>query len=66
MKINSSLQMPDRVLNFIKDHFLMDSAVRSQPLLLQTQMRYQQISVQRVKGLKKTYDVMFLGTGKEP
>ncbi|KAM5171355.1 semaphorin-4B [Mantella aurantiaca] len=62
MKINSSLQMPDRVLNFIKDHFLMDSAVRSQPLLLQTQIRYQQISVQRVKGLKKTYDVMFLGT----
>ncbi|XP_044135439.1 semaphorin-4B isoform X1 [Bufo gargarizans] len=62
MKINSSLQMPDRVLNFIKDHFLMDSPVRSQPLLLQSQMIYQQISVQRVKGLKKTYDVMFLGT----
>ncbi|XP_075063907.1 semaphorin-4B [Mixophyes fleayi] len=62
LKINSSLQMPDRVLNFIKDHFLMDSPVRSQPLLLQTQIRYQQISVQRVRGLKKTYDVMFLGT----
>ncbi|XP_018427445.1 PREDICTED: semaphorin-4B isoform X2 [Nanorana parkeri] len=62
MKINSSLQMPDRVLNFVKDHFLMDSPVRSQALLLQTQMRYQQISVQRVKGLKRTYDVMFLGT----
>ncbi|XP_068131349.1 semaphorin-4B isoform X2 [Hyperolius riggenbachi] len=62
MKINSSLQMPDRVLNFIKDHFLMDSAVRSQPLLLQRDRLYQQISVQRVKGLKKTYDVMFLGT----
>ncbi|KAM4747140.1 semaphorin-4B [Rhinophrynus dorsalis] len=62
MKINSSLQMPDRVLNFIKDHFLMDSAVRSQPLLLQAHLRYQQISVQRVKGLKKSYDVLFLGT----
>ncbi|XP_063781898.1 semaphorin-4B [Pseudophryne corroboree] len=62
MKINSSLQMPDRVLNFIKDHFLMDSPVRSQPLLLQTQIRYEQISVQRVRGLKNTYDVMFLGT----
>ncbi|KAM8973408.1 semaphorin-4B isoform 2-T2 [Pelodytes ibericus] len=62
MKINSSLQMPDRVLNFIKDHFLMDSAIRSKPLLLQTQMRYLQISVQRVKGLTRTFDVMFLGT----
>uniref|UniRef100_A0A8C5M3Z3 Semaphorin 4B n=1 Tax=Leptobrachium leishanense TaxID=445787 RepID=A0A8C5M3Z3_9ANUR len=62
MKINSSLQMPDRVLNFIKDHFLMDSAIRSNPLLLQPQMRYQQISVQRVRGLTQTFDVMFLGT----
>ncbi|XP_030045531.1 semaphorin-4B [Microcaecilia unicolor] len=62
MKITSSLQMPDRVLNFIKDHFLMDSAVRSQPLLLQTQVRYQQISVQQVKGLKQIYNVLFLGT----
>ncbi|MEE6503792.1 hypothetical protein FKM82_004957 [Ascaphus truei] len=64
MKINSSLQMPDRVLNFIKDHFLMDSAIRSQPLLLQASVRYQQISVQRVRGLRNTYDVLFLGTGK--
>ncbi|XP_075431245.1 semaphorin-4B isoform X2 [Ascaphus truei] len=62
MKINSSLQMPDRVLNFIKDHFLMDSAIRSQPLLLQASVRYQQISVQRVRGLRNTYDVLFLGT----
>uniref|UniRef100_A0A8D0GGB9 Semaphorin 4B n=1 Tax=Sphenodon punctatus TaxID=8508 RepID=A0A8D0GGB9_SPHPU len=63
LKINSSLQMPDRVLNFLKDHFLMDSAVRSQPLLLQSQARYQQISVQRVQGLHHSYPVLFLGTG---
>ncbi|KAM4677004.1 semaphorin-4B [Discoglossus pictus] len=62
MKINSSLQMHDRVLNFMKDHFLMDSTIRSEPLLLQTQMRYQQITVQRVRGLKMMYDVLFLGT----
>uniref|UniRef100_A0A8C8RQV6 Semaphorin 4B n=1 Tax=Pelusios castaneus TaxID=367368 RepID=A0A8C8RQV6_9SAUR len=62
MKINSSLQMPDRVLNFIKDHFLMDSAIRSQPLLLQSRVHYQQIRVQRVQGLHHTYDVLFLGT----
>ncbi|KAI1235304.1 Semaphorin-4B, partial [Lamprotornis superbus] len=63
LKINSSLQMPDRVLNFIKDHFLMDSPVRSQPLLLQSQRRYQQIGVHRAQGLHGTYDVLFLGTG---
>ncbi|NXM88746.1 SEM4B protein, partial [Oenanthe oenanthe] len=62
MKINSSLQMPDRVLNFIKDHFLMDSPVRSQPLLLQSQRRYQRIGVHRAQGLHATYDVLFLGT----
>uniref|UniRef100_A0ACB8E519 Uncharacterized protein n=1 Tax=Sphaerodactylus townsendi TaxID=933632 RepID=A0ACB8E519_9SAUR len=63
MKITSSLQMPDRVLNYLKDHFLMDSAVRSQPLLLQGQAHYQQISAQRVQGLHRTYDVLFLGAG---
>ncbi|NWI40989.1 SEM4B protein, partial [Picathartes gymnocephalus] len=62
LKINSSLQMPDRVLNFIKDHFLMDSPVRSQPLLLQSHQRYQQIGVHRAQGLHGTYDVLFLGT----
>ncbi|NXE95763.1 SEM4B protein, partial [Menura novaehollandiae] len=62
LKINSSLQMPDRVLNFIKDHFLMDSPVRSQPLLLQSRRRYQQIGVHRAQGLHSTYDVLFLGT----
>ncbi|XP_077173963.1 semaphorin-4B [Paroedura picta] len=63
LRITSSLQMPDRVLNYLKDHFLMDSAVRSRPLVLQSQARYQQISVQRVQGLHHTYDVLFLGTG---
>ncbi|XP_042329080.1 semaphorin-4B [Sceloporus undulatus] len=62
MKIASSLQMPDRVLNYLKDHFLMDSAVRSQPLLLQGHSRYRQLSVQRVQGLHQAYDVLFLGT----
>ncbi|XP_065590214.1 semaphorin-4B [Cyrtonyx montezumae] len=62
LKINSSLQMPDRVLNFVKDHFLMDSPVRSQPLLLQSRLRYQQIGVHRVQGLRGVHDVLFLGT----
>ncbi|XP_048224717.1 semaphorin-4B isoform X1 [Perognathus longimembris pacificus] len=62
-KINSSLQLPDRVLNFLKDHFLMDGQVRSRMLLLQPQARYQRVAVHRVQGLHHTYDVLFLGTG---
>ncbi|XP_059570460.1 semaphorin-4B isoform X2 [Alligator mississippiensis] len=62
MKINSSLQMPDRVLNFVKDHFLMNSPLRSAPLLLQSRLRYQQLSVDHVEGLHGTYHVLFLGT----
>lgn len=63
-KISSSLQLPDRVLNFLKDHFLMDGQVRSHLLLLQPQARYQRVAVHRVPGLHSTYDVLFLGTGE--
>lgn len=63
-KISSSLQLPDRVLNFLKDHFLMDGQVRSRLLLLQPQARYQRVTVHRVSGLYRTYDVLFLGTGE--
>ncbi|XP_055479032.1 semaphorin-4B [Psammomys obesus] len=62
-KINSSLQLPDRVLNFLKDHFLMDGQVRSHLLLLQPRARYQRVAVHRVPALHSTYDVLFLGTG---
>ncbi|KAM6426353.1 semaphorin-4B isoform 1-T1 [Liasis olivaceus] len=62
MKIASSLQMPDRVLNYLKDHFLMNSAVRSRALLVQARSRYRQLGVQRVQSLRQTYDVLFLGT----
>eukprot|EP00070_Physeter_catodon_P002918 XP_007106123.1 semaphorin-4B isoform X2 [Physeter catodon] len=61
-KISSSLQLPDRVLNFLKDHFLMDGQVRSRLLLLQPRARYQRVAVHRVPGLQRTYDVLFLGT----
>lgn len=64
-KINSSLQLPDRVLNFLKDHFLMDGQVRSR-MLLQPQAHYQRVTVHRVPTLNRTYDVLFLGTGKCP
>ncbi|XP_064422077.1 semaphorin-4B isoform X2 [Latimeria chalumnae] len=61
MNINSSLQMPDRVLNFLKDHFLMHTATKSQPLLLNN-VGYRRIVVQRVQGVTRQYNVLFLGT----
>ncbi|KAM5291794.1 semaphorin-4B [Ctenodactylus gundi] len=61
--IHSSLQLPDRVLNFLKDHFLMDEQIRSHLLLLQPRARYQRVAVHRVPSLHRTYDVLFLGTG---
>lgn len=64
--ISSSLHMPDKVLNFVKDHFLMDSVIRSQPLLLKRNARYTQIAVHRVQTANKVYHVLFTGTGKPP
>uniref|UniRef100_A0A3B3VY45 Sema domain-containing protein n=1 Tax=Poecilia latipinna TaxID=48699 RepID=A0A3B3VY45_9TELE len=60
--ISSSLHMPDKVLNFVKDHFLMDSVIRSQPLLLKRNVRYTQIVVHGVQTAKKVYNVLFIGT----
>ncbi|XP_068847143.1 semaphorin-4B [Capricornis sumatraensis] len=62
-KISSSLQLPDRVLNFLKDHFLMDGQVRGRMLLLQPQAHYQRVTVHRVPALNRAYNVLFLGTG---
>lgn len=64
--ISSSLHMPDKVLNFVKDHFLMDSVIRSQPLLLKRNARYTQIAVHQVQAGNKVYHVLFIGTGEPP
>lgn len=61
--IQSSLHMPDKVLNFVKDHFLMDSVIRSAPLLLKRSVRYTQIAVHKIQGMERAYDVLFIGTG---
>uniref|UniRef100_H3DPJ1 Sema domain-containing protein n=1 Tax=Tetraodon nigroviridis TaxID=99883 RepID=H3DPJ1_TETNG len=60
--VSSSLHMPDKVLNFVKDRFLMDSVIRSQPLLLKRNARYTQIAVHRVQTANKVYHVLFIGT----
>ncbi|XP_044196971.1 semaphorin-4B-like [Thunnus albacares] len=62
MGIQSSLHMPDKVLNFVKDHFLMDSVIRSTPLLLKRSVRYTQIAVHKIQGMERAYDVLFIGT----
>uniref|UniRef100_A0A4W4GDX3 Sema domain-containing protein n=1 Tax=Electrophorus electricus TaxID=8005 RepID=A0A4W4GDX3_ELEEL len=59
--ISSSLQMPDKVLNFVKDHFLMDNVIRSQPLLLKRSVRYTQIAVHHVQAVHQAYSVLFIG-----
>ncbi|NXC48741.1 SEM4D protein, partial [Penelope pileata] len=66
MGYNTSSDLPDRVLQFVRDHPLMDDAVNpigNRPVLLKRHSNYTRIVVDRVTGLdKQTYDVMFLGT----
>ncbi|NXK25013.1 SEM4E protein, partial [Arenaria interpres] len=63
---NTSFDLPDKVLQFVRDHPLMDNSVNpigDRAVLLKRGSSYTRIVVDRVTGLdKQTYDVMFLGT----
>ncbi|XP_074834462.1 semaphorin-4E-like isoform X3 [Carettochelys insculpta] len=63
---NTSLDLPDKILQFVRDHPLMDKTVNSvgdRPVLLKRGSNYTRIVVDRITGLdKKTYDVLFVGT----
>uniref|UniRef100_A0A8C8VIY1 Semaphorin-4E n=1 Tax=Pelusios castaneus TaxID=367368 RepID=A0A8C8VIY1_9SAUR len=63
---NTSLDLPDKILQFIRDHPLLDNAVNpigDRPVLLKRGSNYTKIVVDRIAGLdKKTYDVLFIGT----
>ncbi|XP_053906283.1 semaphorin-4E-like [Cuculus canorus] len=63
---NTSSDLPDKVLQFVRDHPLMDNSVNpigDRPVLLKRGSTYTRIVVERVTGLDKhTYNVMFLGT----
>ncbi|NXT39865.1 SEM4D protein, partial [Pelecanoides urinatrix] len=63
---NTSSDLPDKVLQFVRDHPLMDNSVNpigNRPVLLKRGSNYTRIVVDRVTGIdKQTYDVMFLGT----
>ncbi|XP_030049470.1 semaphorin-4D isoform X3 [Microcaecilia unicolor] len=66
MNFNSSLSLPDKTLQFVKDHPLMYDSVTplgNKPQLVKRDVNYTQIVVDRVKALDgNTYNVMFIGT----
>uniref|UniRef100_A0A670XU62 Sema domain-containing protein n=1 Tax=Pseudonaja textilis TaxID=8673 RepID=A0A670XU62_PSETE len=64
----SSLDLPDKVLQFVRDHPLMDSIVNSvglQPVFLKRGTKYTQLIISQTTDLDNvTYDIFFLGTDK--
>ncbi|XP_070588544.1 semaphorin-4E-like [Erythrolamprus reginae] len=65
---NSSLDMPTRVFQFVRDHPLMDGVVNSvglQPVFLKRGTKYTQLIISQATDLNNvTYDIFFLGTDK--
>ncbi|XP_072570718.1 semaphorin-4D isoform X4 [Paramormyrops kingsleyae] len=66
--INSSLHLPDKTLQFIKDHPLLEDPVLpigNGPRLIAKDVNYTQIAVERVQALDTNlYDVIFTATDK--
>lgn len=66
--ISSSLHLPDKTLQFVKDHPLLEDPVLpigNGPRLITKDVNYTQIVVERVRALDgNIYDVIFTGTGK--
>ncbi|XP_067279810.1 semaphorin-4D isoform X4 [Pseudorasbora parva] len=66
--INSSLQLPDKTLQFVRDHPLLEDPVLpigNGPRLITKDVNYTQIAVERVQALDGSiYDVIFTGTDK--
>lgn len=67
--ISSSLHLPDKTLQFVKDHPLLEDPVLpvgNGPRLVAQNVNYTQIVVDRVQALDgKIYDVIFTGTGSD-
>uniref|UniRef100_A0A6Q2YG83 Semaphorin-3C n=1 Tax=Esox lucius TaxID=8010 RepID=A0A6Q2YG83_ESOLU len=66
--INNSLHLPDKTLQFVKDHPLLEDPVLpigNGPKLITKDINYTQIAVERVQALDNNmYDVIFTGTDK--
>ncbi|NXA27549.1 SEM4G protein, partial [Ibidorhyncha struthersii] len=64
---NSSQDLPNSVLDFVKLHPLMFEEVKpadGEPLLVKKNVAYSQLAVDRVRALDgRSYDVLFMGTG---
>ncbi|NXA05434.1 SEM4G protein, partial [Sapayoa aenigma] len=64
---NSSQDLPNSVLDFVKLHPLMFEEVKpagGEPLLVKKNVVYSQLAVDRVQALDgRSYDVLFMGTG---
>jgi len=65
---NSSQDLPNSVLDFIKLHPLMFEEVKpagGEPLLVKKSVAYSRLAVDRVQALDgRSYDVLFMGTGE--
>ncbi|KAI5945044.1 Semaphorin-4D [Manis javanica] len=65
---SSSLNLPDKTLQFVKDHPLMDDSMTpmdGRPKLIKSNVNYTQIVVDRTQALDGTvYDVMFISTDR--
>ncbi|XP_039615398.1 semaphorin-4D isoform X1 [Polypterus senegalus] len=66
--VTSSLHLPDKTLQFVKDHPLMDDAILPtghQPQLVMKDVNYTQIVVDQIQALdNNTYDIIFTSTDK--
>lgn len=66
--INSSLHLPDKTLQFVKDHPLLEDPVLpigNGPRLITKDVNFTQIAVERVQALdNNVYDIIFTGTDK--
>ncbi|GCB85482.1 hypothetical protein scyTo_0026144, partial [Scyliorhinus torazame] len=64
--IETSRDLPDTVLDFVKKHPLMDEEVKpmgGHPVFMKKNVKYTKIVVDTVTALDdKQYDVMFIGT----
>lgn len=65
---NSSQDLPNSVLDFVKLHPLMFEEVKpadGEPLLVKKNVAYSRLAVDRVRALDgRSYDVLFMGTGE--
>nr|XP_015798345.2 semaphorin-4D isoform X2 [Nothobranchius furzeri]XP_054600393.1 semaphorin-4D isoform X2 [Nothobranchius furzeri] len=66
--ISSSLHLPDKTLQFVKDHPLLEDPILpigNRPLLITRDINYTQLVVEKVKALDgNIYDIIFTGTDK--